>query len=139
MVITEFGYGTFQTDRQVPGRYSVWRRDVDHKSQFPQAPVPGWLVTPRIRSIHERDEAWQAMQLVETLAILDLAGVDGTFVFQFVSQVNPYDEKAKYDLDVGSSSLVMSYSGGAPGVTCFDTPWKPKASFKAVAENYANH
>ena len=42
----------------------------------------------------------------------------------------------RYDLDMGSSSLVKSYDG-KHGTTYPDMPWEPKESFKAVAEYFA--
>jgi hypothetical protein len=79
-------------------------------------------------------------RLLENPRHPDRAGADGTFVFQFVSHVNPYCEKAKYDLDIASSSLVKSYpGGGAHGTTYPGMAWEPKAAFKAVAEYYSNH
>jgi hypothetical protein len=64
--------------------------------------------------------------------------VDGAFVSQFESQVNPYDEDPKYDLDTTNQSLVRYYEGGKHGTTYPDMPWEPKESFKAVADFYAN-
>jgi hypothetical protein len=66
------------------------------------------------------------------------AGVDGAFVFQFVSQINPYDDNPKYDTDMASSSLVKSLAHGRRGTTYLDMMWEPKESFRAVADFYAN-
>jgi hypothetical protein len=67
--------------------------DVDFRSQFFHSlPVVGRLVHAKVWVIHPRDEAWQARKVVETLEILDAAGVDGAFVSQFESQINPFDE-----------------------------------------------
>jgi hypothetical protein len=113
---------------------------VDSNSQFFHSlPVVGRFVRPKVRVIHKRDEAWQARKLVETLEILDAAGVDGAFISQFVSQINPYDDDPRYDLDATSSSLVKSYEGGRRGSVYPDMPWDPKESFRAVAEFYDKH
>jgi hypothetical protein len=90
-----------------------------------------------MKGTHIRDEGWQARQLVDQLSVLDSAGVDGAFVFQFVSQISPYSDNPKYDLDMASFSLVKSYTDGKHGTTYPDMTWEPKESFKAVANYYA--
>ena len=92
-----------------------------------------------MRVVHPRDEAWQARKVVETLEILDAAGVEGAFVSQFISQTNPYDEDPKYDLDTTNASVVKYYEGGKHGTTYPDMPWEPKESFRAVADYYGSH
>ncbi len=82
---------------------------------------------------------WQARKLVEQLEVLDAAAVDGAFVSQFESQINPYEEEPRYDLDMASSTLVKYYEGGRRGTTYPDMPWDPKESFRAVAAYYAGH
>jgi len=62
--------------------------------------------------------------------------VEGAFVFQFVSQINPYDDNPKYDLDTASFSLVKYYEHGRHGTTYQDMTWEPKESFNAVAGYY---
>jgi hypothetical protein len=137
VVVTEFGNGTYQSDGKL-AQVLLGGGDVDFKSQFVHSlPVVGRFVRPKVRVIHPRDEAWQARKVVETLEILDAAGVDGAFVSQFVSQINPFDEDPKYDLDTSSSSLVKYYEGGRHGTTYPDMPWEPKESFRAVADYYA--
>ena len=139
VVVTEFGYGTYQSDGKL-AQVLLGGGDVDWKSQFFHTlPVVGRFVRPKVRVIHPRDEAWQARKVVETLEILDAAGVDGAFVSQFESQINPYDEDPKYDLDTASSSVVKYYEGGRHGATYPDMPWEPKESFSAVADYYKNH
>jgi len=138
VVVTEFGNGTFQTERGM-AQTLVGGGDVDYKSKFFHTlPIVGRFVRPRMRELHTRDEARQARQIVETLGLLDSTRVDGAFVSQFVSQINPYDEDPIHDLDMASSSLVKSYSGGRHGTTYPEMPWEPKESFKAVADYYAN-
>ena len=80
---------------------------IDHKSQFlHQLPILGRFIRPHLKGDHIRDEEWQAHKLVEQLGILDAAGVDGAFIFQFISQITPFDENPRYDLEMASSSLV---------------------------------
>ena len=41
--------------------------------------------------------------------MLDDAGVEGAFVFTFISPTSPYNENPRYDSDMASYSLVKSY------------------------------
>jgi hypothetical protein len=84
-----------------------------------------------------RDEALQARELTETLAILDAAGVDGAFVATFAEPLFGFSENLRYDLDMSSLSLVKSYPHGC-GTTYPDMSWEPKEAFRAVADFYAN-
>ncbi|MGA3198003.1 MAG: hypothetical protein ABSD89_01135 [Halobacteriota archaeon] len=59
-------------------------------------------------------------ELIETLGILDAAGVDGAFVFTFAFPIYTYDKDPRYDLDIVSISLVKSCAGGKHGTTY---PW----------------
>jgi hypothetical protein len=137
-VVTEFGYNTYQSDGKL-AKVLLGGGDTDFWSQFFHAlPVVGRFVRPKVRVIHPRDEAWQARKLVETLEILDAAGVVGAFVSQFESQTNPFDEDPKYDLDTTNQSLVRYYEGGKHGTTYPDMLWEPKESFRAVADFYDN-
>jgi len=54
--------------------------------------------------VHIWDEEWLVRKLAENLAVLDQAGVDGAFVSQFISQITPYNDDLRYDLDMASSS-----------------------------------
>ncbi len=85
-----------------------------------------------------RDEGVQARELTDVLSILDGVGVDGAFVFTFVSPTSPYNEDPRRDLDMASYSLVKSYVD-KHGTTYPDMPWEPKESFKAVADYFATH
>jgi hypothetical protein len=92
-----------------------------------------------VNGSYVRDEDWQASQLVDQLKVLDGAGVDGAFISDFVSQIMPYNDDPRYDLDMASASLVKSYDNGRHGATYPDMPWEPKESFRAVANYYAKH
>ncbi len=144
VVITEFGYATCQTGLGSEGFLSssgLGGDIVDHRSQFLHYRIPflGRLVRGHLRGNHVRDEGWQARKLVDQLNVLDGAGVDGAFIFQFISQINPYNQNPRNDLDMASSSLVKYFEGGRHGTTYPDMPWEPKESFTAVADYYANH
>ncbi len=141
VVITEFGVQTYE-GAEVNGA-GLGGNIIEHKSQFfhYKLPLLGRLVRPKLTNgKHVRDEGLQARELVDQLTILDGAGVYGTFVSTFLEQTKPYDDDPRYDLDMGSLSLVKYYDGGRRhGTTYPDMPWEPKESFKAVAEYYANH
>ena len=145
VVNTEFGYATSHGGPLESGFLSSaglgGQQIVDFWSQFLHYKIPilGRFIRPHLNGDHTRDEAWQASKLVETLSILDQAGVDGAFISQFESQINPYDENPRYDLDMASTGLVKCYEDGKRGTTYPDMHWEPKESFRAVAGYYASH
>lgn len=99
-------------------------------------PLIGRFVWPRVLRPVPRDEAFQARELSETLAILDAAGVDGAFVSTFLFPIKPYDDDPRFDLDAESTALAKTYSRGPHGITYPDMPWEPKEAFWAVALYY---
>ena len=143
VVITEFGYSTYQGGIGSEGLLSssgLGGNIIDFKSQFlHQIPVIGRFVKPHLNGNHIRDEEWQASKLGENLSILDQAGVDGAFIFQFISQITPYSDNPKFDLDMASPSLVKYFDDGKHGATYPDMTWEPKEAFRVVADHYANH
>ena len=145
VVVTEFGYATTHGGIGDGGLLlssaGLEEGPIDLRSQFLhyKIPVLGRFVRPRLNGEHVRDEPWQARKLVETLGVLDAAGVDGAFISQFLSQITPYDDRPRYDLDMASSSLVKYFEGGRRGTTYPDMSWEPKESFKVVADYYASH
>jgi hypothetical protein len=142
VVITEFGYESMRDGPMAEGfldSAGLKPSVVDFRSQFlHQLPIVGRFVRPRLNGVHNRDEHYQAVKLVEQLEILEKAGVDGTFVSQFLSQITPYDPDPRYDLDMTSASLVRYLEKGH-GTTYADVPWEPKEAFGAVAEFYRTH
>ena len=66
-------------------------------------------VIPKADGHFVRDEALQAREITEQLTALDAAGVDGAFVFTFVSPTSTYNADPRFDSDMGSYSLVKSY------------------------------
>lgn len=64
---------------------------------------------PKVDGLYVRDEGVQAKEIVEELTIFDSAGMDGAFVFTFVSPTSVYNDDPRFDLDLGSFSLVRSY------------------------------
>ncbi len=142
VVITEFGYSTYHGGIGSEGLLSssgLRPGIIDVKSQFLHYAIPGLgrFIRPRLTGDHVRDEPWQARKLVEQLSVLEGAGVEGAFIFQFISQITPYADDPKYDLDMASSSLVKSYEGGRRGAAYPDMTWEPKEAFRAVAAYYA--
>jgi hypothetical protein len=96
------------------------------------------FVRERLNGDYVRDEAMQSRELVETLTILDAAGVDGAFVAEFVTAAATFSKQARYDLDMNAFALVKTYRHGK-GTTYPDMTWEPKQSFHAVADYYATH
>ena len=122
--IGEFGCCTYQGAEDTGGR--GWA-------------IVDWRAEPRqLNGEYVRDEGVQARELSEVLRIFDSVGVDGAFVFTFVSPTSPWNEDPKYDLDMASYSLVKSFVN-THGTTYPDMPWEPKESFAAVSEYYENH
>ncbi len=137
VVVTEFGMRTY---RGAESSGSLGLGVVDVRTLgLHHLPVVGRFVRPRLNGDYVRDEHLQARELMETLAILDAAGVDGAFVMTFVSPIAPYDDRARYDLDMSSFSLVKSFAGGRRGTTYPDMTWEPKESFRALADYYGRH
>jgi hypothetical protein len=134
VVITEFGFRTFKGADKAG---AVGLGNADYFSLFLHSlPLVGVFFRPRLKVIHERDEALQARNLTAQLKLLDGAGVDGGFIMTFVSPIYPYDEEAAYDLDADNFSLVKSFSAWKRGTTYPDMPWEPKEAFYSVAEYY---
>jgi hypothetical protein len=141
VAITEFGMPAYK-GAEVNGA-GLGGDIIEEKSRIFHYMVPllGRLVRPKLKSgKHVRDEGLQARELVDQLTILDNAGVYGAFVSTFEEQTKPYDDDPRYDLDMGSLSLVKYYEGGKKhGTTYPDMSWEPKESFRAVADYYSNH
>ncbi|MDG7009083.1 MAG: abortive infection protein [Nitrososphaerota archaeon] len=141
VVITEFGMPTYE-GAEVNGA-GLGGDIIEERSRIfhYMLPLLGRLVRPKLKSgKHVRDEGLQARELVDQLTVLDNAGVYGAFVATFIEQTKPYDDDPRYDIDMGSVSLVKYYEGGRRRGTTFpDMPWEPKESFRAVADYYASH
>lgn len=123
VIITEFGCCTYQGANQAGGR--------------------GWMIVDRstrplkhLNGKYVRDEALQAKELTEQLAIFDDAAVEGAFVYTFVAPIWVYDEDPLYDLDMASYGLVKSYKD-RHGIRYSDMTWEPKQSFNDIARYYA--
>jgi hypothetical protein len=97
-----------------------------------ELPLVGRFVRERLNGDYVRDEAMQARELTEILAILDAAGVDGAFVAELVTAGATTSDQPRYDLDMNAFSLVKTYRQ-RKGATYPDMKWEPKQSFSAVA------
>ena len=124
LIIGEFGCCTYQGAEDAGG----WGWAIADFSANP----------PQLKENYVRDEGLQVRELTDLLDIYEDVGVDGAFVFTFVSPTLEYNEDAKYDLDMASYSLVKSYAD-KQGTTYPDMPWEPKKSFKAVANYFAKN
>jgi hypothetical protein len=135
VVVTEFGMRTYR-DADTSGALGFGVTD-PRSLVLHRLPVLGRFIRPHLKKgDHVRDEAGQAREIVETLAILDAANVDGAFVCTFVEPLSTFDEDPHYDLDMSSLALVKTLGHGT-STTYPNMPWEPKASFHAVAEFYA--
>jgi hypothetical protein len=102
----------------------------------------GWAIvdwnTRRLTREFVRGEREQADYLIDLLDIFEAEGVDGAFVFTFLSEKYPHDENPDCDLDMASYSVVKTLASGT-GTTYPDMAWEPKQSFDALADYYASH
>ncbi|GMA51047.1 hypothetical protein GCM10025857_24040 [Alicyclobacillus contaminans] len=102
----------------------------------------GWLVIDRdsqpwrLKKSLIRDEGVQARYLTDMLALFEGEGVEGAFVFTFVSPSYPSSADPDRDLDVASFSIVRSWDGIK--TSRYPLPWEPKEAFHAIARYYGN-
>jgi hypothetical protein len=100
VVISEFGFRT-RTGADQTG--AAGPENINGPSMLAHSiPVAGRRIQPRVKTIHERNEAVQATSLLRQLEIIDQAGVDGAFVHTFVFPLMPYDDNPRHDLDTDS-------------------------------------
>jgi hypothetical protein len=133
VVVTEFGMRTY-VGAETSGTLGFGIVSIP-SLVLHKLPVVGRFVRTRLKGTPVRDEELQAREIVETLEILDGAGVTGAFVHTFVDYQSPTDPVAKYDLDISSMSLVKLLKSGK-GVSYPDLAWEPKEAFRAVANYY---
>jgi len=119
LVITEFGCCTY-VGAENKGSMGWYVIDRDSR--------PWRLKQPLIRG-----ESVQARYLTDMLALFENEGVDGAFVFTFVSPSYPSSDNPDYDLDVASYSLVRTW----PDSEASRLPRRePKQGFHSVARYY---
>lgn len=143
VVVTEVGWGTCRAlegsgpDGE-PRLGGILSNAVDNRTLFMHSlPLAGRFVRPRLKVSYLRDEACQAAEVGETLAMLDGAGVAGAFVFTFVAPIFGHSAEPRYDLDMVSASLVKTYADGRRGVRYPDLTWEPKLAFQTVADYFS--
>lgn len=114
VIIGEFGCCTFQGAEKLGGQ--AWAIGFGMMADYfgPKVIPPAWIVEvlkvpTRIDGHYIRDETLQANEITDQLTILDLAGVEGAFVFTFVSPLSHYNEDPRFDSDMPSYTLVKSY------------------------------
>lgn len=114
VVIGEFGCCTYKGADLLGGNgfmvaFGMMEGVLGEKLVLPESISRMVNVPPRVDGHYVRDEALQARELSDQLGVLDAAGMDGAFVFTFVSPNSPYNEDPRYDSDLSSFSLVKSY------------------------------
>ena len=115
VVIGEFGCCTFRGADLLGGNGFMVAFGMMEEFLGPDIKVPKLFmdmahVPPRVDGHYIRDEGLQARELADQLGVLDKAGVEGAFVFNFVSPNSPYRADPRYDADMASFSLVKSYA-----------------------------
>jgi hypothetical protein len=100
----------------------------------------GWLVIDRdyqpwrLRKPLVRDERVQAQYLTDMLSTFEDEGLEGAFVFTFVSPSYPSSIEPDFDLDVASFSLVCTWNRAETSQA--PLTWEPKKAFHAIAQYY---
>jgi hypothetical protein len=115
IIIGEFGCCTYQGAEKLGGNgfvimFGMMARYLNLSGSLPKALTDMINIPPQIDGHYVRDESLQARELGDQLSVLDAAGVDGAFVFTFVSPTSPHNEDPNHDSDMASFSLVKSYS-----------------------------
>jgi hypothetical protein len=115
VVIGEFGCCTFKGADLLGGNgfmiaFGMMEGLLGPKAQLPKMFTDMAHVPPRADGHYIRDEALQAREVVDQLGVLDRAGVDGAFVFNFITPNSPYRADPRFDSDMASFSLVKSYA-----------------------------
>ena len=114
VMIGEFGCCTYQGADKLGGNGFIIIIGMMADYLNPDKVLPKGItemikIPTRIDGHYIRDEGLQASEITEQLAELDAAGVEGTFVFTFISPNSPYNKNPRYDSDLVSYSLVKSY------------------------------
>ncbi len=118
VVIGEFGCCTYRGAEKLGGQgfmiaFGMMQDYLGPIKNMPPNISEMLSMLPKVDGHYIRDEALQAHEVVDQLGVLDSVGVDGAFVFTFVSPNSTYNEDSRFDGDLGSYSLVKSYSEAA--------------------------
>ncbi len=114
VVIGEFGCCTYQGAEKLGGQGWAIAFGMMADYMGPKASPPAGIaevlkIPTRVDGHYVRDETLQAREITDQLGIFDSAGVEGAFVFTFVSPLSHYNEDPRFDSDMPSYSLVKSY------------------------------
>lgn len=112
--IGEFGCCTYQGAEKLGGMGWVimFGMMIDYlgpKANLPKRILDFIRIPTRVDGHYFRDESLQAHELTDQLGVLDASGVDGAFIFTFVSPMSHYNDDPRFDSDMPSYSLVKSY------------------------------
>jgi hypothetical protein len=115
VLIGEFGCCTYQGAEKLGGMgwavmFGMIADYLGPSLRLPKEVSDMIKIPTQVDGHYVRDEGLQASELADQLRVLDSAGVDGAFVFTFVSPTSPYNEDPKHDSDMASYSLVKSYA-----------------------------
>jgi hypothetical protein len=115
VVIGEFGCCTFKGADLLGGNgfmvtFGMMEGLLGSNQKIPKMFTDMAHIPPRVDGHYIRDEGLQARELADQLGVLERAGVEGAFVFTFVSPNSPYRADPMYDADMAGFSLVKSYA-----------------------------
>jgi hypothetical protein len=115
VLIGEFGCCTYQGAEKLGGMgwaivFGMMAEYLGINLHLPKGVADIIKIPTKVDGHYIRDEGLQARELANQLRVLDAAGVDGAFVFTFVSPSSPYSEDPRFDSDMASYSLVKSYA-----------------------------
>lgn len=122
-ILTEFGCCTYVGAED---QGSMGWRVIDRDAQ------PWRLKKPLVRN-----EGVQARYLTDLLSLFEDEGMEGAFVFTFVSPSYPYSVGPDFDLDIASFSIVRTWDGVRTSRSSL--PWEPKEAFQAIARYYCEN
>jgi hypothetical protein len=114
VLIGEFGCCAYQGAENLGGSgfmivFGMMADYLNLDKVLPKGIVDMIKIPTRVDGHYVRDEGLQAREITDQLAVLDTAGVEGAFVFTFISPNSPYNQDPRYDSDMASYSLVKSY------------------------------
>ena len=114
VVIGEFGCCTYRGADLLGGTgfiviFGMMNDYLGEKLSIPTPFAEMLKIIPKVDGHYIRDESLQAKEIIEELAAFDAVGVEGAFVFTFVSPTSAYNDDPRFDMDLGSFSLVKSY------------------------------
>jgi hypothetical protein len=115
VVIGEFGCCTYQGAEKLGAMgwaiaFGMMADYLGPKVRLPESFSDYLKIPARIDGHYVRDEGLQAREIIDQLSLLDHSGVEGAFVFTFVSPLSHHNDDPRFDSDLPSYSLVKSYA-----------------------------